>query len=1017
MQAQLSAQIAPWQTQALVQAQGQWQALDLAALWPQAPRTGLSGQAKVTPKGSEWLGQITLTNSLPGPWNLQQLPLSTLQADINYQQGGWTIQALSASSGAGTVKGGGTANTGLWQGKFELNNIDPSLLDSRLASTTLSGQINAQQSAGGIGFDVQLQANSAAHQAARPTALQALELQSLLAQGLWQKPLLTLQRLEIKAVDAQLQGKLSYQLDSQAATATLALTLPGLQTQLDGQIARSDGQGTLNVDVSNLQQASRWLSRWPAVASALQNYQLDGNGQFQASWHGGWQNQGQALQLEAKLQAPQLSWRTLSSGPDSTAQNAQISKLQMQLNGSLAALELSSQGQLETAKRQSHWQAQAAASLLGSGHWRGHLNALNLQTEDSTRPGLWKLQLAKAGLPWEWQSSGGTRSANLGAGNAQLSGPQQGAVQLNWQPLSWSQASPTGGATAKAQWQSQGQLSGLPLSWLDAVSQKSLNDLGLSSDMLLAGQWQASQNETLHLGITLERSSGDLRLRTDESRQLLLPAGMKEARLDVNLDGDYLSSSLRWDSQRAGQALVAFSTQLSPSAQGWSLAGNAPVGGGIQIQLPPVDAWSVLAPPGWRLRGTMNANIALAGTLDLPQWSGQLQARDLAVRSVVDGIDFSQGTLSARMHEQQLDIEKFSLQGASSGSTGGGQLDLSGSVFWLPNHNPSKPLSQVRIALTLQAKALRLNTRSDRRMIMSGDVSALLQDSKLMLRGGLVVDQARITLPDDNAPKLGDDVIVHRTASPAETAKAQAKTNDTSLRITPDLHIEFDLGKDFQISGRGLDTRLSGKLELQTIDGNPPTLVGTVNTVRGTFQAYGQKLNIEQGELRFVGPPTNPVLNILAIRPNLSQRVGAQVLGTALSPVVRLYSEPDLPEAEKLAWLVLGRSASGSGGEAALLQQAALALLGGSGKGPSTSLSQALGIDELSFRSNSGTASSATLTIGKRLSQDFYVAYEGGLAGTMGMFSIFYELSKRLTVRAQTGQQTAVDLIWTHQYD
>jgi translocation and assembly module TamB len=280
-----------------------------------------------------------------------------------------------------------------------------------------------------------------------------------------------------------------------------------------------------------------------------------------------------------------------------------------------------------------------------------------------------------------------------------------------------------------------------------------------------------------------------------------------------------------------------------------------------------------------------------------------------------------------------------------------------------------------------------------------------------------VVDQARITLPDDNAPKLGDDVIVHQTASPAETAKAQAKISDTSLRVTPDLHIEFDLGKDFQISGRGLDTRLSGKLELQTIDGNPPTLVGTVNTGRGTFQAYGQKLNIEQGELRFVGPPTNPVLNILAIRPNLSQRVGAQVLGTALSPVVRLYSEPDLPEAEKLAWLVLGRSAGGSGGEAALLQQAALALLGGSGKGPSTSLSQALGIDELSFRSNSGTASSATLTIGKRLSQDFYVAYEGGLAGTMGMFSIFYELSKRLTVRAQTGQQTAVDLIWTHQYD
>jgi translocation and assembly module TamB len=118
---------------------------------------------------------------------------------------------------------------------------------------------------------------------------------------------------------------------------------------------------------------------------------------------------------------------------------------------------------------------------------------------------------------------------------------------------------------------------------------------------------------------------------------------------------------------------------------------------------------------------------------------------------------------------------------------------------------------------------------------------------------------------------------------------------------------------------------------------------------------------------------------------------------------------------------VLGRSASGSGGEAALLQQAALALLGGRGRGPSASLTQALGLDELSFSSNNGsgsdTAAGATVTIGKRLSQDFYVAYESGLAGTMGVFTIFYDLSRRLTLRARTGEQSAIDLIWTLRYD
>jgi translocation and assembly module TamB len=45
------------------------------------------------------------------------------------------------------------------------------------------------------------------------------------------------------------------------------------------------------------------------------------------------------------------------------------------------------------------------------------------------------------------------------------------------------------------------------------------------------------------------------------------------------------------------------------------------------------------------------------------------------------------------------------------------------------------------------------------------------------------------------------------------------------------------------------------------------------------------------------------------------------------------------------------------------------------------------------------------------------VAYESGLAGTMGVFTIFYDLSRRLTLRAQTGEQSAIDLIWTLRYD
>jgi translocation and assembly module TamB len=137
--------------------------------------------------------------------------------------------------------------------------------------------------------------------------------------------------------------------------------------------------------------------------------------------------------------------------------------------------------------------------------------------------------------------------------------------------------------------------------------------------------------------------------------------------------------------------------------------------------------------------------------------------------------------------------------------------------------------------------------------------------------------------------------------------------------------------------------------------------------------------------------------------------------------VVRLYAEPELPEAEKLAWLVLGRSAGTGGAEAAVLQQAALALLGSSGRGLPGSLGQALGLDEVTMRGSTsnadGTTTGATVTVGKRLSQDFYVAYERSLAGTLGTLYIFFDLSRRLTLRAQTGEQSAVDLIFTLRYD
>jgi translocation and assembly module TamB len=145
-----------------------------------------------------------------------------------------------------------------------------------------------------------------------------------------------------------------------------------------------------------------------------------------------------------------------------------------------------------------------------------------------------------------------------------------------------------------------------------------------------------------------------------------------------------------------------------------------------------------------------------------------------------------------------------------------------------------------------------------------------------------------------------------------------------------------------------------------------------------------------------------------------------QITGTALLPRVRLYAQPELPDAEKLSWLVVGRASASGGAEAALLQQAAIALLG-SKAGQSRGLAASLGLDELSFRGAEtladGSTSQGAVTLGKRFSRNFYAAYERSISGALGTLFVFYDLSQRFTVRAQAGEQSAVDLIFTLPFD
>ena len=105
--------------------------------------------------------------------------------------------------------------------------------------------------------------------------------------------------------------------------------------------------------------------------------------------------------------------------------------------------------------------------------------------------------------------------------------------------------------------------------------------------------------------------------------------------------------------------------------------------------------------------------------------------------------------------------------------------------------------------------------------------------------------------------------------------------------------------------------------------------------------------------------------------------------------------------------------------EAAVLQQAALVLLGRRGQSPTGNIASRVGLDEIGFKGAAPgeDANTAALTFGKRISKDLYLTYERTLSGTLGALYIFYDLSRNLTLRGQAGSNSAVDLIYTMKYD
>ena len=1065
--AELDATLQPLAPQPLRAMQARFEQLDLQALHPQAPRTRWQGGATLAPQPDGALAlSLQARNALAlrldeGGWPLRAL---TLQAQVQPQQ--WQqlrIDALQVDLGTDRRPAGAVrlaqptawpSAGGAWALPVQLQGLQLAGLDGSWPALQVDGRVLAvQEPASRAAAPLALRADLRANALNAGAQAQAWR---FTAQALLQGQQLTLDQAELAQQSGpgrvQLSGRwtgqdLGWSAQGRARVAQWPLRAGPLNARVNAQAEAQlrwqgrawHGQARLNVDEGArlaelpLQGQADWTAddqgqRWRA---ALQLGHDDGPTELEASGAlpqplrdpaalgEGRQWQPQQLRWRApaleRLRALWQPWWTALAGRTEgqatldadgrpTAVQASVQQLRWQAKATEAPVQLNegrvrwvddeAQWQLQglvahgwqvpqangRGGRQSPWQwqveGQAPGTLDGeplpAWRWEGSSGAPVQEGDSWTWPALRQTVGALRGASWlQWEGAQArwaqkARQLRLDGGRLALRGEAMHQQALG---LRWHDGQP------ELELQLEGRLQ--PAPWLAALQPDAGWQGDLRTDLHLALQGQA-------LDLRLTRHAGDLRLDGQ-------PLGLEAFELALTrAQQGALGALLQLQSPVLGQL----------QAEARVSAASGPLSGQLRARLPNLHLLQAWLPAGLQLRGQAEVDATLAGTLAQPRFQGQGELRIERLQHAASGLGGRNGVARWRFDDSRLALQQLDLQGLGEGDTGG-WLRGQGEWAWGGSAGGAR--------LAVQAEGFRLLNRFDRQLSTSGQLAMQIDGRRLQLRGRVQADQGVFDISQGDAPSLDDDVRVSRPSTEPATPPAAS-------RWQRDVQVQLDLGQRLRVQGRGLATRLTGQLQLLEQGGQPARWTGVVEMGGGRYKAYGQTLDIESGELRFTGALDNPRLDILALRPDLEVRVGVRATGSAQTPRIRLYSEPDMADNDKLAWLLLGRAPDELGrNDTALLQRAALALLSGEGDNPATQLMDKLGLTEFSV-SNSEDAG-ATLRLGAQLSKRWSVGYERSLNAATGSWQLVYRLGQRFRLRAQSGTDSALDALWLWRFD
>ncbi|HEX4269844.1 MAG TPA: translocation/assembly module TamB domain-containing protein [Rhizomicrobium sp.] len=446
-------------------------------------------------------------------------------------------------------------------------------------------------------------------------------------------------------------------------------------------------------------------------------------------------------------------------------------------------------------------------------------------------------------------------------------------------------------------------------------------------------------------------------------------------------------------------AMVQASADAGANAH-LTLSGTAPLkaGGAMALHaggkadLALLDAF--LAAEGRRVRGTVNLDGDVGGTLAQPRITGHAELAGGEFQDYAQGLRVHDVTAAVTSDGTRLVLTQLKGQAGQGSLTATGHVDLQA---------PDMPIDMQMNATNARPVANDLMSAS-----LSGDLTLKGHvKTSMTLAGKMQVTGGEINLPENFPAQVAVLNVRRRGQPPPPPPPKQSRiVLDMSVRTTGPIFVR----------GHGVDAEMAGTIQVSGTAG-APVISGGLRMERGSYTVVGQALDFTTGRIRFDGTglrsKLDPALDFVAQTVSGGVTATLTVTGYASSPKIALSSSPQLPQDEVVAHLLFQQSVKQlTPLQLASIAQAAAAMGGvGGGFNPLGTVRRTLGLDRLSVGSvqggAGGTENQTTVEAGRYVTRNVYVGVKQNLSGGT-QTQVQVDITRRLKAQATlaTGAST-----------